>query len=76
MGEHVDWRGGLQDLADQVLNLTPVQWGYVAIVAAALVLWAWVMGAPKPRGPGAAVVLVGAGLCLAIALFAPHHHLA
>lgn len=75
MGEHVDWGEGLQDLADQVANLTPIQWGYVAIVAAALLLWIWVMGGPKPRGPGAAVVLAGAGLCLAIARFAPHLHL-
>ena len=76
MAEGANWQEGLRDLVDQVLNLTPIQWGYAAIVAAAVFLWIWVVGAPKERRPavaGAAAVIVGAGVSLALALFAPHH---
>jgi hypothetical protein len=77
MGGGADWKEGLQDLVDQVLGLTSVQWGYAVIAAAAVFLWIWVMGAPKGRRPGvvagAAAVIVGAGVSLALALFAPHH---
>lgn len=76
MGEGAEWKERLQDLLDQVLGLTPVQWGYAAIVAAAVFLWIWVMGAPKARQPAvaaAAAVIIGAGVSLALALFAPHH---
>lgn len=70
-----DWNQGLQDLIDQVLNLTPIQWGYAAITAAAVFLWIWVIGAPKERRPGlagAAAVIAALGVSFALAIFAPH----
>ena len=78
MGGDVDWREGLQDLVDQVLNLTPIQWGYAVFTAAAVFLWIWVMGAPRERRPataGAAAVIAGAGVLLALA-FRHVHRLA
>jgi len=75
MGEDADWKGGLQDLVDQVLGLTPIQWGYAAVTAAAVFLWIWVVGAPKERRPaiaGATAVIAGVAVSLALALFGRH----
>ena len=66
----------LQDLIDQVLDLSPVQWGFVGITAAAAFAWIWVMGAPKderrPAVAGAAAVLAGVLVSLALASAGQH----
>jgi hypothetical protein len=66
----------LQDLFDQVLELSPVQWGFVVIAAAAAFAWIWVMGAPKderrPVLAGAAAAVAGVAVGLALVLLAPH----
>lgn len=66
----------LQDLIDHVLELSPVQWGFVGIAAAAAFAWIWVMGAPndqrRPALAGAAAVLAGVAVGLGLALVKPH----
>lgn len=74
MAAGADWRAGLQDLFDQVLNLSAVQWGFIWISAAAVFAWIWVMGGPKGRRPlaaAAAATLAGVGVLAALAVLGP-----
>lgn len=76
MGERGGIGQDLLDLVDQIIDLSPVQWGCVLITAAAAFVWIWVMGAPKeqqrPAAAGGAAVLAGLVATLALVLVAPH----